>query len=63
MYESHGEALFYRRTDGKVVEVTSVTDTSDDHGCGFDDMEYLGEGTFSHVELRDRNTYSLWQHL
>jgi len=56
-YASGGKAPFYRLKDGKVVQVTNVTNTPDDHGCDFDDMQYLGEGTFSHAEPRERIPY------
>jgi hypothetical protein len=42
------DSCYYQREDGSIVEITCVSKT-EEHGCLWDDMEYLGKGKWHHV--------------
>lgn len=47
---SQGDKLpIYERIDGTKVAVTIVCNIFGEHGCAWDDMEYMGIGKFSHI--------------
>jgi len=45
------DPMNYALINGEVVRYTHWTDTRT-HGCGFTDMQYLGEGVYHHSEPR-----------